>query len=321
MNIKLNIPESFYQGEEKCGYYVSPEMKKVWATELDLIAEFARVCKKHDLKWWIDSGTLLGAARHKGFIPWDDDVDIVMMRKDYEKLCEVADSEFQYPYHLRSPHNDRERMHEFAKLHNEETTMIDGDFGVDIFRSGKKFNYSQGIWIDIFPLNDIPDDDRKFMRMLKKANVYRYIAQRLYTTAYVYTPALTKWKRPLKAALHFLVKNTNIGALYMKFFAKYMDVINSYNCPDSKRVVNFLPLSWTPDNRLKNYLMPRAYFDETIELPFEMLTLPAPAHYDEILTRYYGEWHKPEIRSPHSKFYDAERSYKYYIEHGLPEGV
>ena len=65
----------------------------------------------------------------------------------------------------------------------------------------------------------------------------------------------------------------------------------------------------------------RSYFDETIYLPFHMLELPAPSHYDEMLTQYYGNWREFVIRPPHSKFYDTDRSYKYYLEHGLPDGV
>ena len=114
MNIKLDIPAGFFEGEERCGYYVSPEMKKVWAVELDLLSEFARVCKKHNLKWWICYGTLLGAVRHKGFIPWDDDVDVVMMRSEYDKLCEVSREEFRHPYSLQFYNNDYERMQNIA---------------------------------------------------------------------------------------------------------------------------------------------------------------------------------------------------------------
>ena len=69
-------------------------MKKVWAVELDLLNEFARVCKEHDLKWFAHAGTLLGAIRHQGFIPWDDDIDVTMPRADYIQLCNVAPKAF-----------------------------------------------------------------------------------------------------------------------------------------------------------------------------------------------------------------------------------
>ena len=87
LNIKLELPEGFLEEEERDGYLVSAEMKKIWAVELDLLNEFMRVCKEHDIRWFADGGTILGAIRHNGMIPWDDDIDVCMYREDYEKLC------------------------------------------------------------------------------------------------------------------------------------------------------------------------------------------------------------------------------------------
>ena len=83
--------ESFFEEEYKCDFKVDVVRKKVWAIEIDLLLEFDRVCKKHGLKYFLAFGSLLGAIRHQGFIPWDDDMDVVMPRDDYQKLWLYAE--------------------------------------------------------------------------------------------------------------------------------------------------------------------------------------------------------------------------------------
>ena len=89
-----------------------------------VISEFDRVCKKHHLKYYIDNGTLLGAVRHKGFIPWDDDINLVMLRKDYDLLISLYSNDFQGKFFLQSAYSDYGYFREHAQLRNSETTAI-----------------------------------------------------------------------------------------------------------------------------------------------------------------------------------------------------
>ncbi len=315
MNLKLEIPESFFQGEERSGYYVSPEMKKVWAVELDLLNEFARVCDKYNLKWYIAYGTLLGAVRHKGFVSWDDDVDIMMMRSDYERLCEISEEEFQHPYYLQSPLNDVERIQDFAKLHNEDTSLFEDD-EYQLLKIGEKFSYASGIYIDIFPLYDIPDDDRTFMKIYKKATFLKWAERKVrgLSDKYYHTSP-KKWKRILKALLHYVLRPLQLSKVCSKIFHLYMNTISSYVYPQSKRVADFWPI--LVPGYLQRMGLPRSYFAQTTYLSFEMLNLPAPSCYEELLHQWFGEWQTPKKTHVHGKFYDTERSYKYYLENGL----
>ena len=83
------IPKDFLNEEEKDGFLITETRKKIWAIELDLLFEVIRVCKKYNIQYTLAGGNILGAVRHNGFIPWDDDIDVAMFRDDYERFCRV----------------------------------------------------------------------------------------------------------------------------------------------------------------------------------------------------------------------------------------
>lgn len=121
------------------------EFRKMQLLELDMLVELDKVCRKHNIKYSMFGGTLLGAIRHKGFIPWDDDIDVNMPREDYEQL-KLLRSEFEDPYFLQYPGCDKEYFFSYAKLRNSNTSGISSAFRYDEF--------NQGIWIDIFPMDN-----------------------------------------------------------------------------------------------------------------------------------------------------------------------
>lgn len=92
--------------ETRNDYFISSEMKKVWQVELILLKKLLEVCEKYNLKVFAEGGTLLGAIRERGFIPWDDDIDVAMLREDYDKLQDIALNEFKAPYFFQSGYTD-----------------------------------------------------------------------------------------------------------------------------------------------------------------------------------------------------------------------
>ena len=124
VDLKIDIPAGFLQEEVRCGHNVTTQMKEIWAVELDLLAEFQRVCNKYHLKYYASGGTLLGAVRHNGFIPWDDDLDIEMFREDYNRLCEIGPKEFKKPYVFQNEYTESGSLRGFSKLRNSQTTAM-----------------------------------------------------------------------------------------------------------------------------------------------------------------------------------------------------
>lgn len=306
MNIKIELPEGFLDEEVRCGHVVTAETKKIWAVELDLLAEFIRVCDKYGLKYYADGGTLLGALRHNGYIPWDDDIDLSMMREDYEKLCSVAVYEFKHPYFFQTSSTDPDSEFHHAKLRNSETSAVSE---IDINRS-----YNQGIWIDIFPLDNIPDDS-ELPRFIDSINECQ-------EKVFMYRNYMFDYKHKLgEGALKFLrhfVKHIYVKYIWRHFnpfnrmCAEYESKIQEYDSSEFGRVAN-LSMNW--------YVFPKQLFwhkewfeGERVE-KFEFFDLQVPPMAENLMEKQYGDWHKMvKGAACHSnKIFDVERPYDYYL--------
>lgn len=143
-DMRAILGEDFFKEEVRCDYLISAEMKRIWAVQMDMYLSFAEVCDKFGLKYFLDGGTLLGAIRHDGYIPWDDDLDVIMPREDYNKFMTLS-SEFSDPIFLQTPYTDPGYYVSWIKLRNSSTTGLSKDL--------VKEPFNQGIWLDIFPLD------------------------------------------------------------------------------------------------------------------------------------------------------------------------
>lgn len=303
--IKIDLPEHFLEEEVRCGYVVTKKQKKIWAVELDLLSEFMRVCDKYDLKWFVGYGSLLGVIRHKGFIPWDNDIDIAITRQSFNKLCEVAADEFQEPYFLQTPMTEGGRYFKtLCKLCNSMTT------------GASEMEWLQGIncglYLDVFILDEIPDDDKKVEKMFKKVHYYNHFAR--FFSPYPRRDNLKKKLKNMVWTMLWKYKYHSCGGDVL--FMEMSDYLSQFAGQNSHR---WMALEVTPARSLH---LDKTMWSETLMADMEFLKVPIPNDYDWILTDHYGNYMELpplEMRVNHEYLeLEPEIPYKEYFTSNMP---
>lgn len=275
--------------EYRDGYLVTSLMKEVWSIQLDMLKILMDVCNRHGLKIWAEGGTLLGAIRHKGYIPWDDDIDMMMMRSDYDKLLSVASEEFKEPLFLQTASSEPGFFRGHAQLRMSGTTAI---LPNDIWQ-----NFHQGIFIDIFVFDFLPKENHRISIFAKLEKMRGNMYYRNYGSLLS--------RNPLK---HYCSKNIIAKAGGLK---KYYDNMTAMiiDC-DSKSSTQVGDVLWTSYNYQK-YMREIEWYEHTQYMPFEDISIPVPSDYDSVLRRQYGDYLKPvKAPSQHGNvIFDTERSY------------
>ena len=290
--IQLQLSSDFYKEEVKNDFLVTRSRKEVWAVELDLLMQFDKVCKKNNLTYFLDGGTLLGAVRHKGFIPWDDDIDVEMFREDYDKLVSIADQEFEHPYFFQSAYSDKGYVRSHSQLRNSNTC---GALSHEVH----KVSFNQGIFLDIFVLDGVPDDQEKLdeqMRFLQKysAKMWEIVCPRM------------------NSRIKYMVKIIR-RQIYIRFgilksmYRRFEECAKTYEDSEEVALLTF----YRNSEHIKRF--PKEWYHDTLLMPFETLMCPIPSGYREILTLYYGEHYMipQKAENCHGELIiDTKRSYK-----------
>ena len=283
------------KSEEKNGYLITEEMKKVWQTELDILEEIMKICEKNDIKYYANGGTILGGIRHQGFIPWDDDIDLMMLRKDYDKFMDIAIKELKEPYFCQCYKTEKNYFRGHIQVRNSNTTaIIDED----------KYNeYNKGIWVDIFPLDNVPDDEEereKFITEIKKRK------EKISYLAYNKKPKnyIKRILKPICLKIYLKFFNLDKAIKELEEYAtKYKNIETKYS--------EMLILE------LGKFEYDNNWFKEETKINFEYLKLPTIKKYDEYLEKQYGkdymEIPKNRPSSMHGRtYFNINKSYKEY---------
>lgn len=287
------IKEDFLREEVRNEFLVTTDRKKIWTVLLDLMLTFDDVCKKHNLTYFLEAGSLLGAIRHKGFIPWDDDVDVLMPRKDYQKFLELS-NEFVAPYFLQTPYTDEGYFYSFPKIRNSNTTALNQMFCYQ--------NFNHGMWLSIFPIDnwDVNGGEERYAK-IKELNMDNSTYMR------ISNPNLSEKDQQR-------VKNYCGRDPFdtIKELDRIAQECNGYKTEfvtvGSTAVISYSRKLWYAED-----------FSSAIEWDFEDFKFPVPVGYDRFLKVMYGDYMKlppVEDRGLHHSgtIFNADIPYKEFLE-------
>lgn len=264
------------------------------SAEFKILCDFDRVCRKNNLTYFLCSGTLLGSVRHKGFIPWDDDIDVCMPIKDYKKFCKIANKELDSKFFFQNYQTDFCYWF-FGKIRMNNTTCIEKGW------ENKKIH--QGVWIDLFPIIGVYADDKKNQKLNRIQN---------------------RLKKLLKLKFDSLSgkkvgggKRTLIRFVPVSLIRKCVSLCTFFiHRPHTKfEQCCYLWGTCEISNRFKSTL-----FQDLTELQFEGESFYVPKAWDEILTKEYGDYMTPPPPDKRNggdheiSIVDLSKDYKEYIK-------
>ena len=240
------------------------ETRKMHNVQLEMMIELDKICRKHNIKYILEGGSLLGAVRHKGFIPWDNDMDVRMLRPDYERFCEIANKELSQGIFFQNYNTDKGYPWLYGKLRKQGTKAV--RLGQD------RLKMESGIWLDIFPCDGVPDNNAE-----KK--IHNKVAKLCRKTLYARTARYitNKWYAKLGWNIVCIIPRKLVYKVSEYMSRKY----TIYNC---KKVGI---IGWHGIEDVNGFEL--RYFNELTELEFEGHKFYCPRDWDNYLRYAYGD--------------------------------
>ena len=246
-------------------------LRKLQLTELEILTELDRLCRKHNLRYYIVGGTLIGAVRHGGFIPWDDDIDVSMPRKDFKKLLKISKTELSQGYFLQTHKTERKCPFHYMKLRKNGTFFDEEKFSHKLFH--------KGIFMDIFPLDFIPEN--KLLQKLIFGSFGLFsglIASKDKTDEYLFKDRSAVLTLPLKV-LRFILPLWLMQGL-RSLVAKISNLLSN-----KKLLASLSGFHGYPKE-----ISPQEWWAQGCEVEFEGKKVMAPSDYQTLLTHMFGNY-------------------------------
>ena len=258
---------------------------------LNIFKEIKPFLEKSSIPYYLLGGSLLGAVRHKGFIPWDDDIDIGIVREDYERFLEMVSKNLPEHLELRSYRDESDHHYYFSRI-------VDTRYVLN--REGSLVSRKENLWVDIFPLDGMPNN-----WLLRRIHMLRLLWVRFcYHVACFDKVNLKRPNRPLSERIIIaIVKNVHLGGHRdsKKWLVKLDKLLRKYKVQDSNWIVNFMG-----QYKFKE-MFPKSYYGKGKLYTFEDMQLMGPEDYDKVLSQMYGDYMKePEDcdKNVHDAYFD-----------------
>ena len=244
-------------------------VEEVKARELDILRSVRDFCRERGLTCYIAYGTLIGAVRHQGFIPWDDDVDVIMFREDYDVFMREFNIGRRDALRAKCPENDRDYYHNMGKVIDSSTRLEENNHLGD----------EMGVYIDVFAFDYLPEDAAERAKVRARLQHLRNYYRRI-------NEEPEEQKNPVKR-FALLATKLALRLLPGGLIARKMNEAAANASGGKKTSICGELTSYSCGDRS---IFETAWFDGTVELPFEGELFPAPKEYDKILRFFYGDY-------------------------------
>ena len=249
---------------------------RVQMLSVSLLQKYMKICEEHNLRYYFTGGSLIGVLRHQGFIPWDDDIDVGMPRKDYEKFLEILNAEMPAGYGICNRHTD-------ANWHFNMSQFFDAESEITIHLAEEP--RKAYVWLDVFPLDGLPSGKLKRWFWVKYILMHRYLVQ----IANISTQVDAHRRRPLKEKLVIgFCKVVPVGKLLNtnKLLNHMEKILKTYDFDDAEYAGNML------GRYREREVVPKKYFGEPKKALFENIEVNIPEMSHELQTALYGDYMK-----------------------------
>jgi lipopolysaccharide cholinephosphotransferase len=259
--------------------YDDATLKKVQQAELGILKDFVKLCDENDITYFGIAGTGIGALRHKGFIPWDDDIDVAMPREDHERFVKIAKEKYSDKYYVLNGVEDENYPLLTTRWILKGTTFIEEPL--------KNINCNFGIFLDIYPLDKIPDDEKLFKKQARKAFFFSklLVLRSIPFPVLAFSGVKAKLVHAICAVVHFFLALFHVSKKWLH--KKCLAVSTMYNSlPESKRIDFLCDTTAYMNIHYTDGMYP------LIELDFEDIKLKFPGNIRDNLTSAYGDYMK-----------------------------